>query len=102
MKFPTKWPSLDKKPEEVLGACVRYEDENFYSKNHVYAVDKVKAKFPDYKLEKEQARGWLTTEGRIVGDEEAQAIDRLREQREGKATPLMRDPESTLFKAKNE
>ena len=46
MKFPTKWPSLDRKPEEVLGACVRYEDENFYSKNHVYALDKVKSQIP--------------------------------------------------------
>ena len=102
MKFPIKWPSLDKRPEEVLGACVRYEDENFYSKNHELALDKVKTKFPDYVLEKEQARGWLTTRDRIVSEQEAQEIERLREQREGKATPLMRDPGSTLFKAKNE
>lgn len=102
MKFRDRFPSLDRRPEEVKGAVIRYQDENFEGSNHQMAMDKITARFPDYQIGTEEARGWLTTKGRIVSDEEAQALELARKNATGEDTEIMRDPESTLFKPKNE
>ncbi len=89
-------------PEKVRGAVIRYEDENFVASNHTLALDELRKRFPDYTPEKEQARGWLTTRGRIVNAEEAQGMEIEAKARTGEETDIMRDPESTLFREHNE
>lgn len=102
MKFPNSFRLFDKEPEAIKGAVVRYNDEEFVKPNHQLAVDAAKERFGEYDLSKEQARGWKTTKGRIVSEEEAHEIEARRELRKGEESALRTDPESTLFKEKNE
>ena len=70
------WMEKEKGPERIRGAVVRYNGTNFVDENHTKAHDTMLAEYPEMALtpEKEEARGWLTTRGRIVPLEEALLI----------------------------
>ena len=65
-----------REPERIKGAVIRYKGVNFVGAGHAEAHDKMIAEFPEMRLtpEKEEARGWLTSRGRIVQTEEAYEI----------------------------
>ena len=69
-------PDGEKGPERIKGAVIRYDGKNFLGINHTEAHDKMIAEYPEMAMtpEKEEARGWLTTRGRIVPLEEALLI----------------------------
>ena len=97
-----KWPSFERQPERIQGAVIRYKDEDFVDKGHALALLKITDRFGDYDPAFEQKRGWLTTRGRIVTEKEAREIEERHERRSGNDSELKSDPESTLFKDKNE
>lgn len=63
-----------RKKEKVLGAVIRYGGENFLGEGHAKAWDAVKMRYPEASVENEDARGWLTTKGRIVDEREAYKV----------------------------
>lgn len=71
-----RWSEREKGPERIKGAVIRYNGENFVGENHALARDALLARYPEmeHTPQKEEARGWLTSKGRIVGDDEAYAI----------------------------
>jgi len=97
-----KWPSSEGQLERVKGAVVKYAGENFEAENHMRALNKVIDRYGAYDSKKEEGRGWMTTKGRMVSEEEARAIEIRYKARTGKDSELEKDPESTLFKDKND
>lgn len=71
-----RWPEREKGPEKIRGAVIRYDGANILGESHQDSCDKIVARNPGvpYDFTKEEARGWLTTRGRIVGDKEAYEI----------------------------
>jgi hypothetical protein len=71
-----KWLEREKGPEKIRGAVIRYDGGNVLGENHQDSYDKIVARNPGvpYDFTKEEARGWLTTKGRIVSTQEAYEI----------------------------
>lgn len=71
-----RWLERKKGPEKIRGAVIRYDRENILGESHQDCYDKIIARNPGvpYDFKKEEARGWLTTRGRIVSMQEAYEI----------------------------
>ena len=69
-------PNLETSPEEVLESCLNFRGEIFTGATHVWALDKLEKKYPEWKDHKGEIEiGFLTNKGRTVGYEEADDLN---------------------------
>src|ERR1044072_9351827 len=63
------------KREKIEGAVIRYDGHNYIAPNHTLAWDQVIEKHgPMPRLNLEEARGFITSRGRIVDEQTAREV----------------------------
>ena len=80
-------PQFENTPEEVKESALRYKGEIFTGFLHVYALDKLDTKYPNWQKDGGKVEdGFITTKGRFVDRDEADKLAHEKLDRESRQT----------------